>query len=201
MALEIKALNEMERFDFRDSHPLQRLPKDNPSHGGHLVDILDNEIYLSNTKDISVKLQHDISQNAGLDALCRDIGNVYINTHTKEKVHAVEGPELGPGLEGKIGIIYKALYELATSCVQFHAHLSDTLRGIEFRPTRFDHDMWIRLGADKKSYEYICTHIDDFCIFSKQTDDVMAQIKVAYRVKLIGPPKYYLGNDFKCNSK
>eukprot|EP00957_Ditylum_brightwellii_P098796 7526323-Ditylum_brightwellii.AAC.1 len=72
---------------------------------------------------------------------------------------------------------------------------------MEFRPTQFDQDMQIRLGADKKSYEYICTHVDNFYIFSKQADYVMVQIKAAYTVKLVIQPKYYLGNDFKCNSK
>eukprot|EP00957_Ditylum_brightwellii_P211906 15366746-Ditylum_brightwellii.AAC.2 len=100
MALEIKALNEMECFDFRDSHP---------GRGGHLINILDNKVYLSNVKGISVKLLHVISQSAGLDVLCGDIGNAYVNAYTTEEVYAVAGPEFGPGLEGKIAVIGNAL--------------------------------------------------------------------------------------------
>eukprot|EP00957_Ditylum_brightwellii_P113393 8646016-Ditylum_brightwellii.AAC.1 len=93
MALEIKVLNEMECFDFRDSHPsrgYQRTTlhmvldckqdmrqKAQLVAGGHLVEILDNEVYLLNVKGISVKLLHVISQSAGLDAMCGDIGNAY----------------------------------------------------------------------------------------------------------------------------
>eukprot|EP00957_Ditylum_brightwellii_P191341 14568913-Ditylum_brightwellii.AAC.2 len=84
-----------------------------------------------------------------------------------EKVHAVAGPEFGPGLEGKIVVIHKSLYGLTTLCARFHNHPSDTLRGMEFRPILFDCDVWIRLKADNKSYEYICTHVNDFCIISK----------------------------------
>eukprot|EP00957_Ditylum_brightwellii_P192758 14677474-Ditylum_brightwellii.AAC.1 len=72
---------------------------------------------------------------------------------------------------------------------------------MEFRPTWFDCDVWIRLGVDKKSYEYICTHVDDFCIFFKHADNMMVQIKAAYTGKLVSPPKYYLSNVFKRNSK
>eukprot|EP00957_Ditylum_brightwellii_P172237 13111713-Ditylum_brightwellii.AAC.1 len=184
MALEINALNGMECFDFSDAHPsisyqrtilhmvfdCMQYMRQKPClvAGECLVDILDNKVYLSKVKGISVKLLHGISQSAGLNTLYGDIGNDYVNKYTTEKVYVVAGPEFGPGLEGKIVVICKALY----------SH-----------------------GADKKSYEYICTHVDDFCIFSKQADNVMAQIKAAYIVKLVCPPKYYLGNDFKRDSK
>eukprot|EP00957_Ditylum_brightwellii_P053197 4033677-Ditylum_brightwellii.AAC.1 len=84
--------------------------------GGHLVDILDNEVYLPNFKGISVKLLHVISQSAGLDVLCGDICNTNVNAYTTEKVYAVAGPEFGPKLEGKMVVICKTLYELATLC-------------------------------------------------------------------------------------
>ena len=63
-----------------------------------------------------------------------------------------------------------------------------------FVPTRFDNDAWIRLSKDKKAYEYVCSHVDDFCIF-------MNQIKSVFTVKSEGPPEYYLGNDFKKDRK
>eukprot|EP00957_Ditylum_brightwellii_P053169 4031585-Ditylum_brightwellii.AAC.1 len=72
---------------------------------------------------------------------------------------------------------------------------------MEILSTQFDCNVWIRFTADKRSYEYICTHIDDFCIFSKYVDNVMAQIKAAHTVKLVDPPEYYLGNDFQHKSK
>eukprot|EP00957_Ditylum_brightwellii_P173988 13246608-Ditylum_brightwellii.AAC.2 len=97
----------MECFDFRGTHP---------GRGGLLVDILDNKVYLSNVRGISVKLLHVISQSAGLNVLCGDIGNAYVNAYTTEKVYVVAGPEFGSRLEGKIVVICKSLYGLATLC-------------------------------------------------------------------------------------
>eukprot|EP00957_Ditylum_brightwellii_P019624 1480583-Ditylum_brightwellii.AAC.1 len=77
MALEIKALNKMDCFDFRDVHPGKEYQQTTLHMvfdcqqdmrqkaclvaWGHLVDMLDNEVYFSNIKGISVKLLHIIS--------------------------------------------------------------------------------------------------------------------------------------------
>eukprot|EP00957_Ditylum_brightwellii_P011905 897097-Ditylum_brightwellii.AAC.1 len=153
-------------------------------------------------KGINIKLLHVIAHSVGLDALCDDIGNAYANAYTTEKVYAIAGLEIGEDNVGKIVIIHKTLYGLATSCAWFHDHLSDTLCFIDFLPTQFDRDVWIRLGVDGKSYEYIYTHVDNFCIFSKCTTLVMEQIQSIYTVKSVVQPDYYLGNkNCKCNAK
>jgi hypothetical protein len=48
-------------------------------------------------------------------------------------------------------------------------------------------------------YEYVCTHVDDFMIVSKNPEKVMNEIETVYSVKdsSKGPPDYYLGNDYK----
>ena len=98
-------------------------------------------------------------------------------------------------------LIRKALYGLASSAACFHAHFADTLRSFGFRATRFDQDVWIKLGDDGTSYDYICTHVDDFCIFSKKPQPIMDQIKSIFTVKSEGPPEYYLGNDYRKDRK
>ena len=56
--------------------------------GGHLVDMLDIQVYSSTAKSISVQLLHHvISHKANLEHLCGDIGNVFPNAYTKEKVY------------------------------------------------------------------------------------------------------------------
>ena len=100
-----------------------------------------------------------------------------------------------------IVVIKKALYGLATSCAQFYRHLSDSLRSIGFSPTRFDRDVWFRLSEDKTHYEYLCTHVDDFCIFARDPNKIMKLLQEVYTIKSIGPRDYYLGNDFKKDSK
>eukprot|EP00957_Ditylum_brightwellii_P016731 1259368-Ditylum_brightwellii.AAC.1 len=76
-----------------------------------------------------------------MDALCRDIGNAFVNAYTTEQVYTIAGLEFGDMLRGKIIVIRKSLYALATSCARFHNHLSDTLQSMDFLPTRFDRDV------------------------------------------------------------
>ena len=108
----------------------------------------------------------------------------------------IAGREFGER-QGMTVIIKKALYGLASSAACFYAHFGDTLRSFGFVPTRFDNDVWIRLNKDKKAYEYVCSHVDDFCIFSRDPEFIMTEIKSVFTVKSEGPPAYYLGNDFK----
>eukprot|EP00957_Ditylum_brightwellii_P009569 721558-Ditylum_brightwellii.AAC.1 len=171
MTLEVDALKEMKCFDFRDAgnKPVGNNYQCTTLHmvfdckqdprrkarlvaGGHLIDLRDNKVYSSTVKRISVELLHVIAHHIGLNILRGDIGNAYVNAYTTKKVYAVAGPEFGEGLIGKIVVIRKALYGLATSCAHFHDHLSDTLRAMDFLPTRFDHDIWIRLSKNGKTY-------------------------------------------------
>jgi hypothetical protein len=160
--LEIKALTDLECFDFKDpdydcGKEYQRTTltlifgvKQDLRHkarlvaGGHLVDALDHDIYSSTVKGVSVKLLHVIAHKTGMCQLCRDVGNAYVNAFTNEKVYAtVAGKEFGPALEGCVIIIVKALYGLRTSSEQWYAHFADSLRGIGFAQTRYDNDVWI----------------------------------------------------------
>eukprot|EP00957_Ditylum_brightwellii_P134115 10224624-Ditylum_brightwellii.AAC.2 len=72
---------------------------------------------------------------------------------------------------------------------------------MKFKATRFDRDVWIHLSHDKKSYEYLCTHVDDFCIFSKWVQQIMNQLQAVYTIKSARPPDYYLGNNYKKDGK
>ena len=171
--------------------------------GGHLVDMMDIQVYSSTVKSISVQLLHVISHKANLEQLCGDIGNAFPNAYTNEKVYiAKAGIEFGE-LAGKCIIIRKALYGLCSSSERFHAHLADTLRSFGFSQTRFDNDVWIRLDESGEHYEYICTHVDDFMICSKKPELVMKEIESVYLVKdsSQGAPSYYLGNDYKKDKK
>ena len=212
--LEVQTLTDMECFEFKPSghdpgaeyqktilHMVWDVKQDLRRKarlvaGGHLVDALDHDIYSSTVKGISVRLLHVIAHKAGLEQLCGDVGNAYVNAFTNERVYAIAGPEFGE-LEGQVIIIRKALYGLRTSSERWYCHCADTLRGLEFEPTRYDRDVWIRKSEDGTHYEYICTHVDDFMIVSKRPDLIMEMMQAIYKVKTIGPPDYYLGNDYK----
>jgi hypothetical protein len=138
-----------------------------------------------------------IAHKTGMDQLCGDVGNAYVNAFTNEKVYAVTGNEFGESLAECVIIIKKALYGLRTSSEQWYAHFSDPLCGIGFKPTRYDKDIWIQLNEAGDCYDYICTHVDDFMIVGTNPQSVMDMIQSIYAVKSIGPPDYYLGNDYK----
>ena len=169
--------------------------------GGHLVDSLDNNVYSSTVKGISVRVLHVIAHKMKLKLLCGDVGNAYVNAYTKELVYSKCGKEFGPDLEGKTVVIRKALYGLRTSSERWWSHFADTIRGLGFTNTRYDKDVWLRKSACGTYYEYICTHSDDFMIASRDPQQVMDSIKVTYNVKSEGPPEYYLGNDYKRDAK
>ena len=95
--------------------------------GGHLIDALDNDIYSTTVKSISVTLVQVIAHKANQEILCVDIGNAYVNAYTNEKVYAIAGDEFGKAMKGSVVIIFQDLYGLRTSSERWHAHLADTL--------------------------------------------------------------------------
>eukprot|EP00957_Ditylum_brightwellii_P144744 11025689-Ditylum_brightwellii.AAC.1 len=123
MTLEVDALKEMECFDLWDAgnkpvgnyqrttlyivfdykQDLRR--KARLVARGPLVGLLDNKVFSSTVKGISVKLLYVIAHCAGLNALCGDIGSAYVNAYTNEKIYAIAGPEFGEDLIGKIVVI------------------------------------------------------------------------------------------------
>ena len=146
-------------------------------------------------KGISVRLLDLIAEAQGLEVLCGDIGNAFIQATTNEKVYTRVGNEFGEHA-GKIALIVKALYGLTTSAERFHTLFADFIRSIGFTPTRFDRDVWMRLRDDKTGYDYICTHVDDFKVVAKDPIKWIDRIAGAFLIKEHGPRNYYLGNDY-----
>ena len=95
------------------------------------------------------------------------------------------------------------MHGLCLSAERFHAHLADLLRSFGFTQTRFNNDVWLRLDESSKNYEYICSHVDDFMICSKNPQKVMDEICAVYLVKdkSQGPPSYYLGGNERWQRK
>ena len=164
---------------------------------GQLVDILDHVVYSSCVKAISVRLLCVIAHKNKLDIKCGDIGNAFVNAYTAEKIYCIAGLEFGEDSIGKTIIIKKALYGLASSAERWHSMLAATLRAEGWKPTRYDRDVWIRLHEPTNTYEYICTYVDDFMVFSRDTKSIMDFFHKHFCIKGDGPPDYYLGNDYK----
>ena len=165
------------------------------------ITLVINGIYSTTIKYISVKLLQVIAHKSNLGILCGDIGNAYVNAYTNERVYAIADQEFGEAMKGSIVIIVRALYGPRTSSERWHAHLADTLHGFNFKPTRYDKDVWIRQYKDGDCYDCICIHVDDFMAVGKRAQRIMDEIKSVYTVKAEGPPDYYLGNDYKRDKK
>ena len=69
-------------------------------------------------KTVSVRLLDLIADAQGLELLCGDISNAFIQAHTKEKIYTRVGTEFGDRA-GCIALIVRALYGLTTSAERF----------------------------------------------------------------------------------
>eukprot|EP00957_Ditylum_brightwellii_P018687 1404063-Ditylum_brightwellii.AAC.2 len=109
--------------------------------GEHLVELLDNKVYSSIVNGISIKMLHIIAQSAELHTLHGNIGNAIVSVYTTKMIYTRAGLGFGQNLCGKIVIIRKTLYGLATLHSQFHDHLAYTLGSMGFSSTLFDCDV------------------------------------------------------------
>ena len=108
-----------------------------------------------------------IFHTADLKQLCGDITNAFMTAYTNKIIYCIAGLEFGAENKGKTIIVRKALYGPASSAGRFHSHLANTSRSFDFVPTRYDNDVRIRLDETVTCYKYVCTHVDDFMIVSK----------------------------------
>ena len=163
--------------------------------GGHMVDTMGVNSRSTVVKGISVRLLDLIAHRDNLPILCGDIGNAFITATCMEKIYTYAGPEFGDR-EGSLLIFKKALYGLRSSSRAFRTHFADFLRSLGFIATRYDRDVWIRAREEQGGYDYICTHVDDFKIVARDPERWKAHISATFLLKSIGPPAYYLGNDY-----
>ena len=97
-------------------------------------------------------------------------------------------------MEGRLLLIYKALYGLPFSGFQFHQHLAMKLKKMGFVPTKADSDLWMRNRGDH--YEYIACYVDDIMIFSWNSQAIIKEVDTTYSLKGVGYPEYYLGGEY-----
>ena len=71
----------------------------------------------------------------------------------------------------------RALYGLPTAAISFHDFLGDTLRRIEFIPSRAGQELWIIKAKDHDGYDYLATHVDDSIIAAKRPGQYIAKIE------------------------
>ena len=95
-------------------------------------------------------------------------------------------------------MIKKALYGLSTSARQWSKKLGDSLRGMDFRPSRCDPDLWFKLKDDSSGYEYIATYVDDLIIVATKPKQYILPLQEQFPIRHIEMnPGYYLGNNLE----
>ena len=83
----------------------------------------------------------------GLEVIIGYIGSVYLNDKAQENIYTHKGPKfelVDIMSNGDLLEVIKALYAFPNIGNRFHANLSHILRGMIFKPTPSDPDVWIR---------------------------------------------------------
>ena len=135
--------------------------------GGHVLDSTGHEVYASTMKSVSSRILMIIAATNDLEVMMGDIGNVYLHADTEEKFYTRSGPKFEAVVlmdAGTLLEVVKVLYGLPTSGNRWHAHLSQNLREMSFKPNRFDPNFWIR--GRKGGCDFIWTHTNDVLVVS-----------------------------------
>ena len=172
-----------------------------PSHkarlvaGGHLTDTPVDSVYSSVVSLRGIRLLTFIAELNKCEVWATDIGNAYLESHTKEKVYIVAGSEFGDR-EGCTLIISRALYGLKSSGLRWHERFADVLREMGFFPSRAEPDIWMRDKGDH--YEYIAVYVDDLLIVSKKAQSIIDYLEkeAKFKLKGTGSISFHLGCDF-----
>ena len=131
------------------------------------------------------------------DVITGDMGDVYLNTNTRENIYTHSGTDfelVGIMTERNLLGVVRELYGLPTSGNRGHAHLSHNLRAMIFKPTRSEPDLWI-MGREG-GYDYIGKHTNYVLIIAANPMSIFNKLKETNIMKDFGPPKVHLGCDY-----
>ena len=145
-----------------------------------------------------VRMDFFLVELSNLKCCASDVSSAHLHGITRENVHFIAGPEFGV-FEGRILIVFKSIYGLASSGARWHEAMSDKLRRMGFVPSRTDADMWIRDKGDH--CELVATHVDDLLVWLKDETTIINEIKEEFKLKNVGPPDCCLGGDVDCLTK
>ena len=82
----------------------------------------------------------------GLPVIGADIRNAYLQAPSSEKHFIICGPEFGIENEGRVALIWRALYGGKVAGRDFWHHLRDCMGQLRFTSSCADPDVWIRLS-------------------------------------------------------
>ena len=159
--------------------------------GGHVTAPPAEDVYSSVVSMESIRFVLFLAEKNGLTVWGGDVGNAYLNGTTREKLYVVFDSAFGPELAGRIGIVRKSLYGLKTSCARWSEHLADTLRSLDWVPSKAHNDVWMKDCGTH--YEYVAIYSDDVICASRNPEEFFKRLQTRYAMKGVGAPEYYLG--------
>ncbi len=122
-------------------------------------------------KGISTRLLMLLTDENRYDVCIDDAKNAYFYAFITEKIRTMCSPEFARAIINGVecsmsgwALIVKVLYGRKSSGWQWHKFLDDILRGLGFKPSQFDSDVWYRLNIKHDLYEYAGTHTDDLIL-------------------------------------
>ena len=127
-----------------------------------------------------------------------DIGNAYLEAPREEKLYIVAGPEF-EDWEGYILTFSKALYGLKSSGKRWAETLHDTLKDMNFTPSRADQCIWMQKNITLNLYEYMTVYVDDLWIVAQDPKEIKSTFSnqnINSKLMEMGPLAYYLGADY-----
>ena len=104
---------------------------------------------------------------------------------TKEKLYIVAGPEFEE-LEGHILVIYKALYGLKHSGLNWSQKIHDIMLDMGFSPFKADPCVWLRKAKCSTKYEYVAIYVDDLLIACTCASEFIYTLKRMHNLKIKG---------------
>ena len=124
-----------------------------------------------------------------------DIGNVYLEAYTHEKLFIIAGAQFEE-LEGFILFFNKALYGLKSSGKT--ERFQDIIKDMGFKHSKPEPCVWMKENRNLKCYEYIATYVDDLYIAAQNPGKFIQVLKENYKLKVTGdgPLSNHLGADY-----
>jgi hypothetical protein len=94
----------------------------------------------------SIRIPLTYAALIGLPVIGANICNAYLQAPSSEKHFIICGPEFGIENEGRVALIWRALYGGKVAGREFWHHLQDCMGQLEFSSSHADPDVWLRLS-------------------------------------------------------
>ena len=218
LAIEKEMKNVMPAFEFRDDDKMPIGYKEIGCHmifdvkmdltrksrlvsRGHKTDPPKDSTYASVVSRDSVRIAFTVAALNGLDVLCADVQNAYLNAPTTEKNWTEAGLEFGSNA-GRPALIVRALYGLKSSGARWRDHMAATLRAGGFQSCLADPDVWMKARVKPngdKYWEYVLCYVDDILVISHVPQETMDMLSKSYTLKAgsVKEPDQYLGAEIR----